>query len=93
MGDTISKDKIFFRKYLTIENRQHIFAGMITTTTELSGRKNFVLSLNDGEDDRFFMMEKYEEGVYVHDSDGGEIFIPNDFVEPLMKAIIKQLKQ
>lgn len=66
---------------------------MITTTTELSGRKNFVFSLNDGEDDRFFMMEKYEEGVYVHDSDGGEIFIPNDFVEPLMKAIIKQLKQ
>lgn len=52
-----------------------------------------MFSLNDGEDDRFFMMEKYEEGVYVHDSDGGEIFIPNDFVEPLMKAIIKQLKQ
>lgn len=52
-----------------------------------------MFSLNDGEDDRFFMMEKYEGGVYVHDSDGGEIFIPNDFVEPLMKAIIKQLKQ
>lgn len=38
---------------------------MITTTTELSGRKNFVLSLNDGEDDRFFMMEKYEGGEYM----------------------------
>lgn len=95
MGDTISKDKIFFRKYLTIENRQHIFAGMITTTTELSGEKNFVfcINLDHGEDDKIFMMEKWLGGVYIHDSDGGSIFIPNDFAEPLMKAIIKQLKQ
>ena len=30
------------------------------------------------------MMEKYE-GVYIHDSDGGEIFYSNDFVEPWRK--------